>query len=90
MNSKITFEGTVAEKLRVLAEAIEQGHIKAEFATIVIGEVEGVYRVDSINVGTTETISLLEIGKHIMLNSFMPHGNVPAEQLGAAENEEVH
>lgn len=71
--------------LRELAAAIENGaeqngQALPEYAVIAYGAYDEPTRVIGVGMdGSMETIGVLRMAEHVMMNSLMPHGNMEDE-----------
>lgn len=75
---ELAIRQSAVDGLRDLADAIERGDIDPDTKVVVIhGDLgEPVFvRGMGKDVGGTETLAMITVGQHIMLNAIMPLGN---------------
>lgn len=69
-------EADVPAFLRALADQIERSGERPQSAAIVFGSLGETVWVDGVGInGSIETIGLLRLGEHVVLNTLMPFGS---------------
>lgn len=69
-------QAKVADSLRRIADTIDQSEEPIETAAVVFGTLGGTVWVDGAGQnGSMETLGLLRLGEHVLLNTLMPFGS---------------